>query len=556
LNDINALQSCNQGVTPPSNPSPGACWLDTSGVTVYSLKWFDGRGNAWLLAATLDTVNNIWEPPVGGGLLPTLLSAATTDLGSVPQASVHIAGNNPIQSFGATAPPGTIKFIVFDGAATLVHTPNVLHTGGSNITQAPGDTAIALQISQGDWKIVFDSRAPAVARIRTVLNSTGNLYVATTGSDLNNNCSDALTPCQTIQQACTIAMANYDLGGQQLLINVANGTYAAGCNLAGQLVGTATASPAPSIQFPITGLQIIGNPSSPSSVIIADTSSPAFAPAVFSAAAGAYFTVSGFTVSSVNGRALLAEGPSLLQFGNMVFGNSGLASITAHSNAVVYGFANFTIAGSAPSAFATTSGGLLRLGQSTPMTVTFSGTPNFPSATANITGGSRFISDAGIVMMTGAAIGPRFFIKEDSLIDTNTGSPTYFPGNVNGAVKDYSVYSPMPRVVTFTTQTGIGTGGSVTPDPTVGAVMDGGQIDITAGTGAASSGEVVFLQPTEQSRVCIPTLDNLNWAAGATVRSAHNQLTDRTSFDWNNNGVALTNGVQYNILYTCFGLHP
>ena len=158
ISDINALQTLNAGASAPSNPTLGYLWLQTpQNATVYNLKFWDGA--AWLPVASLDTVTHTWMPPVGGGVLPNVLSATTTDLGSVPQASLYVTGNNAIQAFGSTSPAGAVKLIIFTGTPTVIDNPaSMILPGAANITQAIGDTAIALHLGGGNWQVLFNSR--------------------------------------------------------------------------------------------------------------------------------------------------------------------------------------------------------------------------------------------------------------------------------------------------------------------------------------------------------------------------------------------------------------
>jgi len=192
-NDINALP-CNPGVSPPSNPAAGNCWLQTpQGGTTYTVWIWDGRGNTWLPVAALDTVNNIWMPPIGGGLLPNILSGLITDLGTVPQASVYVTGVNMVQSFGASAPAGSVKIVNFTDAATLVENPtSMILPGGTNIIQQAGDVAIALHLGSGNWKVLFDSEVGGVATL-PACSFTAPGAVPPTGGDatkfLSANCT-------------------------------------------------------------------------------------------------------------------------------------------------------------------------------------------------------------------------------------------------------------------------------------------------------------------------------------------------------------------------------
>jgi pyridoxal/pyridoxine/pyridoxamine kinase len=72
--------------------------------------------------------------------LATLVSTATTDLGSVNQAYVSITGTTAITSFSNTAQVGQVKFLTFIGILTLTNSASLILPGGANITTGAGDT--------------------------------------------------------------------------------------------------------------------------------------------------------------------------------------------------------------------------------------------------------------------------------------------------------------------------------------------------------------------------------------------------------------------------------
>ena len=156
INDVNALQTQNAGVTAPSNPSAGNLWLSIpQNSTTFTLNEWDGK--SWVPIGSFDSVNHIWMPPIGGGVPPTILSATTTDLGSVPQATVSISGVNAIQSFGTSAPAGTIKVVLFTAATPLINSASLILPEDINITQTAGSNISALALGGGVWRVLFDS---------------------------------------------------------------------------------------------------------------------------------------------------------------------------------------------------------------------------------------------------------------------------------------------------------------------------------------------------------------------------------------------------------------
>lgn len=155
-NDINALVRMSAGSTAPSSPVTGRLWLDTSSATIYTLKMYVSGSAAWLPIASMNVSAGIWTPPVGGGTIPSLTSASTVNLGSVPQAAINITGSQSIASFGSSAPEGALKFLVFTGSPQLIYNATfMILPGAANVTVSPGQTAIALSLGSGRWRVGF-----------------------------------------------------------------------------------------------------------------------------------------------------------------------------------------------------------------------------------------------------------------------------------------------------------------------------------------------------------------------------------------------------------------
>lgn len=162
--DINALQSMNAGASPPSAPGDGTLWLQKpTGGTVYTLNIYNARKSMWAPIARLDAVNNIWIPPVGGGLPQSALAAATVDLGAIPSSVITITGAGPISSFGTTAPAGTLWFLSFNGATEIIYNAtSLILPGAATLTTASGDMAIAAALGSGNWQLLYLSTSALV----------------------------------------------------------------------------------------------------------------------------------------------------------------------------------------------------------------------------------------------------------------------------------------------------------------------------------------------------------------------------------------------------------
>ena len=154
-NDINALQRLNAGASAPASPGLGTMWLDTS-ATPYLLKTWSVSGSQWVTVAAYNQVTALWMPPIGGGVIPSITSAATTNLGSTPAAAVNVTGNQSIASFGSSVPEGQVKFVTFTGSPTLVYNATfMILPGAVNLSVTPGESALAVSLGSGRWRVAF-----------------------------------------------------------------------------------------------------------------------------------------------------------------------------------------------------------------------------------------------------------------------------------------------------------------------------------------------------------------------------------------------------------------
>jgi len=234
-NAFSAVQSCNSGNSAPANDQTaaavkGQCWLNT-GVTPNVVSMFDGAN--WVTQGWLDSVNHFWISNTGGST-GTIAAAATTDLGTVANQVLSVTGSATITSFGTTAIAGTVKLLSFAAGSTLTHnaTSLILPNGGGNIVTAAGDSAVAVALSAGNWRVLNYTPAAGTALSATA-NFTAN--VAYTGiisptaliAGNNNNWTPAgLATSETIRVSgtapgSTITGIAAGTSGQQLhLLNV------------------------------------------------------------------------------------------------------------------------------------------------------------------------------------------------------------------------------------------------------------------------------------------------------------------------------------------------
>jgi hypothetical protein len=101
----------------------------------------------------------------------------------------------------------------------------------------------------------------------TPLAADTTFYVATTGSDTNNNCAISASPCLTIQRAWNQLVGNFNLNGHVATIQVADGTYTGGLKMSSMPVGVNSVATAGGRWNP-TSVVVQGNCTTPANVVI------------------------------------------------------------------------------------------------------------------------------------------------------------------------------------------------------------------------------------------------------------------------------------------------
>lgn len=245
-----------------------------------------------------------------------------------------------------------------------------------------------------------------------VLTAALTIYVRTDGSDSNTGLVDSAGGAfLTVQKAVNTAVL-FDNGGNLITIQIRDGTYTGAVTLK-SFNGSAR-------------IQIQGNNGTPANVVISTTS------------------VTGFTATSVqglwdirdlkitttsSGSCILADN-STVYFRNLNFGSVPTNSnqVLSQGKGLIVAEAAYTISGGAFAHFSAIDFGMI---QAIGITITVSGTPAF----AGIFAGSSRFSYLKVFSLTfsGSATGTRYLASENSVIFTNGGGATYFPGNANGS---------------------------------------------------------------------------------------------------------------------------
>ena len=104
-----------------------------------------------------------------------IASASTVNLSTATGWAVTITGTTTITAFTSQT-AGNTYLLTFSGDLTLTHNAtSLICTGGASITTAAGDTAIAVSLGSGNWKILDYTRASGKAVVPPAITETSGL---------------------------------------------------------------------------------------------------------------------------------------------------------------------------------------------------------------------------------------------------------------------------------------------------------------------------------------------------------------------------------------------
>lgn len=246
-------------------------------------------------------------------------------------------------------------------------------------------------------------------------------YVAPTGSDSNDG--SASKPFLTIQKAVDVVATSLAIApGVTVTVQLADGTYALQDTLTlRRFIGAGS-------------IKIVGNTTSPSSVVITNTSTSTHSTQVF-AASDADYTVDGVRMESTVGApiAFLADGGAL-KIGKVEFGPGFLSHIHAVDGGRIDVVADYAITGGATHHVVADRGAIVNVNG---RTITISGTPTF---TAFATAQKAAVLQASSLTFSGAASGQRYLAALNGVIHTGGGA-SYFPGSIAGSTNAGGQYA-------------------------------------------------------------------------------------------------------------------
>jgi hypothetical protein len=261
-------------------------------------------------------------------------------------------------------------------------------------------------------KDVFLAEPGRNAYARELLAAARNYYVRTDGADTNTGLANTAGGAfLTIQRAYNVIAGTLDLGGNNVTINVAAGTYAGGLGITQPWTGGG-------------GLTLAG-----SSAVISPTNNHCVS---VSCPLPGILTLSGCKLqTTTSGDCVINNGSGLISGGaNMEFGASAGNHMSTGAPGAYISFANITYAisgGAASYHLLSSACSKITINVST---VNITGTPAFTAAFAYAT--RQGFLDIEVVTFSGAATGKRYNVDMSSVIFTGAAGATYLPGNVAG----------------------------------------------------------------------------------------------------------------------------
>ncbi len=328
-----------------------------------------------------------------------------------------------IDDSGAVPPPTDPAYSWSKAAADARFAP-ASHVGAGGDTQHPDASTSGsgfLPPLTGDALDFFNGAGDYVEG-RIKLTEATTIYVATTGSDANDGLTSG-TPKATIQAAWNMLSSQYDLGGQTVTIQLADGTYSAGLIADGVLVGQAS---------PVT---IQGNTTTPANAVVSVASGTAII-----AQNRATVAVTGLSLTTASGTAACITAynyGSVNVLAAMRFGAAGGAHMITFTDGIITLSGNYEIYGGAFSHIYCYAQGSIRTGGT--ITITVTDTPAFSVAFARAI--SLGTMSVNALTFSGGATGKRYDATLNAVINTVGGGANYFPGDADGTTATGGQYA-------------------------------------------------------------------------------------------------------------------
>lgn len=252
-----------------------------------------------------------------------------------------------------------------------------------------------------------------------VYHTAGTYYVRTDGNDNNtgtvNTSGGAFL---TLQKAVNAVTSRVIQSGSEVIIQLADGTYSGGVKVYPGLGGGA--------------VRLVGNKSTPTNTFVQGSSTYGII------CYNSNFVVEALKIASTTSHALWTARGGYMQIDpNVWFGSTAGYACRAIDSSVIAINGAVSILGGGQGFCIAEKGSTINFNVAT--THTLFSTPSYTIGFANATttGQTIAISQA----FSGAALGPRYSANLNSVINTNGGGASYFPGNQTGVTSTGGQYA-------------------------------------------------------------------------------------------------------------------
>jgi hypothetical protein len=256
--------------------------------------------------------------------------------------------------------------------------------------------------------------------LREKLAADRTYYVRTDGDDghdgLSNTAGGAFA---TLQKAVDVIFGGLDLGGHNVTVQLADGTYTAGVVQGAPQVGAGLVT-------------VQGNAANPENVIVSVT-----AAACFFVQNGAKMHVKDLELrTTTSGNGLRCAYFGYLTYANIRFGACVHPHVRAEDHGIVVCLGNCSITGSATSHWNTVGSAIIRCQTKT---ITLGGTITFSVGFADCQICGQAIVNGNT--FSGSATGKRYRIDTNAVLYVGGAAATYLPGDVSGTTATGAQYA-------------------------------------------------------------------------------------------------------------------
>jgi len=284
----------------------------------------------------------------------------------------------------------------------------------------------AIKVASATGRVSF----PASPQ-REILTANRTYYVRTDGSDSNDGLSNASGGAfLTIQKAIDTVANTIDLGGFNVTIQVADGTYTGTTNIYAAWVGKGTVS-------------VVGNTTTPANCIISPSSGNAFSVGALILGSNCFTSaaliLAGFKIVPAGSATaiVIAEGGRLLINGAMEYAGGSALHIQASRAAALVITADYTISGNATSHINAINNSIVTV---TGRTITLTGSPVFSGGFMKSDRLATMVVNGNTFSGSTGASSKRYATTKGGLIDTGGGGASYFPGTTAGTDDGTGIY--------------------------------------------------------------------------------------------------------------------